>query len=371
MDVRFATFNASLYRSVAGQLITDLSTPDDAQAKAVAEIIQRSGPDVLLVNEFDYDEDGRAIALLQDNYLTVPQQEANPTAYPYTFAAPSNTGIPTGLDLNKDGVVGGPDDTFGYGLFPGQYGMVVCSRFPIDLAAVRTFQTFLWKDMPGNLMPTDFYTAEAQEVLRLSSKSHWDIPIRIGDSTIHFLVSHPTPPIFDGPERRNARRNNDEIRFWADYVSEPRTSSYIYDDNGGTGGLDPGELFVIAGDQNSDPFDGASIRGSIESLLGHPRVDSSVIPSSQGAVEASARRAEGGGHVDAQGDPVHHTADFSEPRGTIRADYVLPCADLRVLDSAVFWPASADPLSRLTGVFPFPSSDHRLVWVDVRLPHRG
>jgi hypothetical protein len=30
----------------------------------------------------------------------------------------------------------------------------------------------------------------------------------------------------------------------------------------------------------------------------------------------------------------------------------------------------ADPDSALTGVFPFPSSDHRLVFVDVRVPGR-
>ena len=31
--IRFATFNASLNRNIAGQLITDLSTPDNAQAR--------------------------------------------------------------------------------------------------------------------------------------------------------------------------------------------------------------------------------------------------------------------------------------------------------------------------------------------------
>jgi hypothetical protein len=45
---------------------------------------------------------------------------------------------------------------------------------------------------------------------------------------------------------------------------------------------------------------------------------------------------------------------------------VLPSKSLRIKDSGVFWPPSRSPLSRLTGVFPFPSSDHRLVWVDVR-----
>ena len=69
--VRFATFNASLNRFNAGDLVTDLSTPDNAQAKAVAEIIQRTQPDVLLINEFDYVENGVAAELFRDNYLSV------------------------------------------------------------------------------------------------------------------------------------------------------------------------------------------------------------------------------------------------------------------------------------------------------------
>ncbi|NER79950.1 MAG: endonuclease/exonuclease/phosphatase family protein, partial [Leptolyngbya sp. SIO1D8] len=82
-SVRFATFNASLNRTSEGQLITDLSTPDNAQAQAVAEIIQRNNPDVLLVNEFDFDANGTAAALFQENYLTVSQNGAAPVEYPY------------------------------------------------------------------------------------------------------------------------------------------------------------------------------------------------------------------------------------------------------------------------------------------------
>ena len=60
---------------------------------------------------------------------------------------------------------------------------------------------------------------EELEVVRLSSKSHWDVPVKVGGHTVHVLASHPTPPTFDGEEDRNGRRNHDEIRFWADYVS--------------------------------------------------------------------------------------------------------------------------------------------------------
>src|SRR5687768_13332530 len=71
--VRFATFNASLNRERAGLLVEDLSTPDNAQARNVAEIIQRVRPDVLLINEFDFEESGRAPELFQRNYLSVSQ----------------------------------------------------------------------------------------------------------------------------------------------------------------------------------------------------------------------------------------------------------------------------------------------------------
>lgn len=371
--VRVATYNLSLNRNFAGQLVADLSTGTNAQAKTVAEIIQRTNPDIVLLNEFDYVEGGVAADLFRDNYLEVSQNGADPVEYPYAFVAPSNTGIPSGFDLNNNGVVGGPDDAFGFGFFPGQFGMAVLSKYPIATDDVRTFQEFLWKDMPGALLPddpntagpADYYSPEELDVLRLSSKSHWDVPVEIDGRTVHVLASHPTPPVFDSVEDRNGKRNHDEIRFWADYVTPGTASRYIYDDTGGTGGLKPGSSFVILGDQNSDPLDGDSIPGAIQQLTEHPRI-TDPLPTSAGAVEAS--QLQGGANLTHRSDPAYDTADFADGSpGNLRADYVLPSRDLRVQDAGVFWPVSSDPLSALTGTFPFPSSDHRLVWVDVRV----
>jgi alkaline phosphatase D len=47
---------------------------------------------------------------------------------------------------------------------------------------------------------------------------------------------------------------------------------------------------------------------------------------------------------------------------------VLPRKNLRVVDAGVFWPRENRPLFRLVGTYPFPTSDHRLVWVDVNVP---
>jgi hypothetical protein len=373
-DLRVATFNLSLNRNAPGQLVDDLESGTNAQAKTVAEIIQRANPDIVLLNEFDYVEGGVAADLFRDNYLEVAQGGADPVEYPYAFVAPSNTGVPSGFDLNNNGVIAGGDDAFGFGLFPGQYGMAVLSKYPIIEADVRTFQHFLWKDMPGALLPddpatpepADWYSTEELEVFRLSSKSHWDVPVEVGGNTVHVLASHPTPPTFDGAEDRNGTRNHDEIRFWADYVTPGTASRYIYDDAGTTGGLKPGESFVILGDQNADPLDGDSTEDAILQLLDHPRI-TDPLPTSAGAVEASVLQ--GGANLTHEGDPAYDTADFNDnpAPGNLRADYVLPSRDLRVTDAGVFWPVLADPLSALTGVFPFPSSDHRLVWVDLRV----
>ena len=362
---RFASFNASLNRDSQGALLADLSSPDDPQAQQVAEVIQRTRPDVLLLNEFDYVPGYAAVDAFRENYLEVSQNGAEPISYRYAYTAPVNTGVPTGFDLNHDGKVGGPGDAQGFGVFPGQYGMVVLSQYPIVTEQVRTFREFLWKDMPGALLPddpstpapADWYSDAALDVLRLSSKSHWDVPVRVNGTVQHFLVSHPTPPVFDGAENRNGRRNHDEIRFWADYVT-PGQGSYIYDDSGERGGLPGGESFVIAGDMNADPVDGDSVAGAIGQLLEAPRVHDPR-PGSAGGVVAAIRQ--GGANTTHTGNPYHDTADFGDDApGNLRVDYVLPSEDLVPLRRSVFWPL---PNSGHAGLND--ASDHHLVWVDL------
>jgi hypothetical protein len=371
-QARFATFNASLNRFSAGALAAELSVPGSAQPDTIAEIIQRARPEVLLVNEFDYDAGNVALDGFQTNYLSVPHDDAAAIEYPYRYTAPSNTGVYSGFDLDNSGLAGDfvPNDSFGFGFFEGQFGMAVYSMHPIDFDNVRTFQNFLWNDMPGALLPEDppgtpWYSDDELDVLRLSSKSHWDVPIEIGDDTVHFLVSHPTPPVFDGPEDRNGTRNHDEIRFWADYLKKS-TSKYIYDDNGVYGGLHGRDRFVIAGDQNADPFDGDSVPGAIQQLLDHSKVNTKVTPESPGAPQQALLQ--GGANDTHLSDPAFDTADFSDfAPGNLRVDYVLPRKNMKILDTGVFWPEASDPDFGLVGVFPFPSSDHRLVWVDLKV----
>ena len=367
--LRVATYNTSLYDDEAGGLVRRLEA-GDARARRIAAVLQRVRPDIVLLNEFDYDPAHRAADLFRREYLERPQPEGGePLRYPYHYLAPVNTGVPSGLDLDGNGRTDGAgrdrgNDAWGYGLHPGQYGMLVLSRYPIDAAAVRTFHLLKWSALPDAARPmladgTPYHPDDIWTQLRLSSKSHWDVPIRTPHGMLHLLASHPTPPVFDGPEDRNGARNADEIRLWREYIS-PGYRPWLCDDVGRCGGLDAKARFVIVGDLNNDPVDGDGRHEAIVELLEHPRVMRQATPASEGAVETGDRYVAKG--IVHRGAAAHATGDFGPRVGTLRLDYVLPSTGMALLDSGVYWPKDGDPGSDVID-----GSDHRAVWVDVRL----
>jgi len=357
--IRIASFNVSMFRSSEGSLSLEMDGDGSAQAKKIAEIIQRVRPDVIALMEFDYTQHDVALKRFRSNYLEVAQGTAESIEYPYLCSIQSNTGVLSGADFDGNGNISLPNDAYGFGNFPGQYGFAILSRYPLDLGNARSFQEFLWKDMPNALLPENgdgnpYYSEAALDEFRLSSKNHIDIPVQLPTGkTIHAILAHPTPPVFDGAEDRNGKRNHDEIRMVADYLFD---SNYLIDDKGEAGGLNQTESFVVLGDLNADPNDGDSVNNAILQLLDHPRVNPATaqgnfIPSSEGGTEHNAQP----GH---SGDPAHDSSFFG-----LRTDYVLVSTDLDVIGSGVFWPQSSDSLSYLTANEA--SSDHLLVYVDL------
>lgn len=366
-EIKVATYNVSMEaenyvpRGTQGAseeiLVKELGSGTNQQIQNISRIIQTVRPDILLLNEFDYIKDPeKGVKAFIKNYLNVSQNGTDPIDYPYFYYSTVNTGQPSEFDLDNNGTASKTgNDAWGYGVYPGQYGMVLLSRFPIQTANVRTFQHFKWKDMPGGLAikkqdGSDWYSPEAWAQFPLSSKSHWDVPVSVGNKTIHILASHPTPPTFDGPEDRNGKRNHDEIRFWKDYIRADK-SGYIYDDNRKKGGLAPSSSFVIVGDLNSSPVEGNSIREGIQSLLGDELLTDTK-PASFGGTDHSANNQ----------NAANHTAFWR-----LRADYVLPSRlGFKVESSGVFWPSASDSLFDLVQKRES-SSDHRLVWVKLKL----
>lgn len=363
VKIRVATFNVSLYGKTAGEVYERLIDGRDPKAIKLAAIVQTVRPDVLLVNEIDYEPNAATARLLAEEYFSIAKSGRSPIEYPYIYAAASNTGIDSGLDLNGNQTSGEATDAWGYGVYPGQYSMAIFSRFPIDQKHIRTFQNYLWSELPAAKRPRDpetqkpYYEDRVWSKLRLSSKNHLDVPIQIGDATIHLLASHPTPPVFDGAEDHNGCRNHDEIRFWLDYINNP-DAAYLRDDAGNSGGLTRDAAFVVLGDLNADPADGDGKQDAIRRLLGHSRVQDPK-PRSPGAAEPNAKNKANAKH---RGDPSLDTADFGSS-GHFRVDYVLPSESLNVVDAGVFWPQRQDPQREWIS-----ASDHRMVWVEVEVP---
>ncbi|MBY6067272.1 endonuclease/exonuclease/phosphatase family protein [Leisingera aquaemixtae] len=326
-SLRIATFNTELSRAGPGQMLRDLTRGGDTQVAAAVDVIAAAQADVLALQGIDWDLEGRALAAL------AARLAERGLDYPYHVALQPNSGRPppTPLDLDGDGKAGGPRDNQGYGRFRGQGGIALLSRLPVDREGIRDFSALLWQDLPGALLPqrndgSPFPSAEAQSVQRLSATAHWLVPLMLPDgSRLSVMTFHATPPLFDGPEDRNGRRNHDEIRLW----------QLLLD---GRLGPVPGGPFVITGDANLDPDCGEGRTEAIRSLLSDPRLQDPRPESAEGGTA---------------------TVDW-QSAGRMRVDYVLPSAGLTVTASGVVWPDGPDAPAAA-------ASRHRLVWVDLLL----
>lgn len=344
--LRVALYTTELDREGPGLLLRDIQKRD-AQVVAVARVIAHAAPDVVVLLRFDHDAGGLALGAFTDLLAELG------APYPYRFALRPNTGLMTDLDLDGDGLLRGPRDAQGYGMFSGQNGVAILSKLPIDASAVRDFSGVLWKDLPGATLPVmegrAYPSAAAQAVQRLSTTVHWDVPVLLPDGgAMHLLVYHATPPVFDGPEDRNGLRNRDETRFW----------SLLLDGELAT--PPPSGPVVLIGNSNLDPAGGDGISSAMADLLAHPHLQDPM-PQSPGARLGGFRPPP----VSAA-DTVAWDAD-GEP-GNLRVDYILPDRQLEIAESGVVWPAPDDPLAALLGEGGRGASRHRLVWVDLVVP---
>lgn len=337
--LRIATWNSKLERTGPGLLLRDILRSTDPQINAMAEVLAAVRPDILLLQNLDYDLDLAALTALRDRLA-----EDGPR-YEHLFARLPNSGMATGLDMDGDGRRGGPGDAQGFGAFSGQGGMALLSRYPIARDAVQDFSALLWRDLPGALLPevngAPYPSPEAQAIQRLSYTGHWVVPVLLPSGPLHVMAFHASPPVFDGPEDANGRRNHDEIRFWQLYLD-------------GAFGAPPAARFVLLGDANLDPDDSDGRRDAIRALLADPRLQDPR-PMRQGPVPPA---------PDKTGDPRLHSVDWPAPGpGGLRVSYILPSRDLKVRAAAVHWPPEGTPEGDLAAK----ASPHRLVWVDLEL----
>jgi hypothetical protein len=340
--VRFATCHAGFPRGSAAGLLADLEGGKSAAAQHLAAISQRLGVEVLLLSGIQTADASRIAAVLVEQYFAVGQAGEAPLALAHGLALE-----------NRDAAADGSC-------------MLLLSRWPIQSEAVRSFQQLPWSRMPQALRP-QLCAEAAWAEMRLSSRGHWDVPIRLGAGpeapVVHLLCSHPVAP--GSPDRGDEPvcRNHDEIRFWVDYLT-PERSGWIADDAGGAGGLSAAASFVVLGTLHCDPADGDGRKEAIAELLSHPRIRDPR-PGSAGAIEQ--HQLQWGSNARHRGDSALDTADLDDRLevgpGNLRLDYVLPARGLSVQRSGVFWPPARDPAAAWIA-----HAAHRMVWVDVVIP---
>jgi hypothetical protein len=328
--LRIATWNVALDRQGPGLLVKDLAE-GEAQVLAVIRVLVELQADVVLLTSVDYDRGGVALRLLAE------QLAAAGLDYPHRFSLRPNTGTQTGFDIDGNGRTGDARDAQGFGLYSGNGGMAVFSRLPIDTAGARDFSDFLWRDLPGGMSGD---VPDLAAVQRLATTGFWDVPVKTASGSLHLLAWHATPPVFDGPEDRNGRRNHDEAAFWSLFLD-------------GALPMKPADApFVLLGDGNLDPADGDGRREGIGALLAHSAVQDPGPRGSHGRSEPA--------HV---GSPDLDTAIYDD-LGGLRLDYVLPSSGLQVEAAGVLWPATGDALWPDLAA----ASHHFPVWVDITLP---
>lgn len=333
--VRVATWDPGLTRRGPGLLARDLVRGEEAQIAAVLAVLGAARADIVLLTGVDWDAGGVAARLLADRLAGAG------LSYPYHHAPRPNTGVPTGHDADRDGRRGGPRDAQGYGRFPGEGGLLILSRWPIEPG--RDFTGLLWRDLPGALVPAE-EAAGLAVVQRLSSTAQVELGVRLpGGTRLGLLAYAATPPVFDGAEDRNGRRNHDETALWLRWLD-------------GALGPPPAAPFVLLGQPMLDPADGEGRRAALQALLAHPALQDPA-PRGQGAPADASHR----------GDPAQDTALFRPPVGALRVDVVLPSADLQVRGAGVLWPGPDDPFAATVAA----ASRHRLVWVDLAVPDAG
>ena len=338
--IRVASFNTELERSGPGLLLRDITSGKDPQVAAVVEVIALADADVIALQSIDWDLEGLALRAL------MAELEKAGAPYPYFYTAQPNSGRASGYDLDGDGRLGEPEDSWGFGSFTGQGGIAVLSRFPIRIKEVSDFSGFLWRDLRAALLPVNddgtlFPSEQVYLEQPLSSTAHWAVPIDLPNGeTLTLLTFKATPPVFDGPEDRNGRRNHDEIVFWQAYLD-------------GAFGPVPDSRFVIAGDSTLDPDDSEGRREAMQAVLSDARIVDPAQSSEGGAA------AGGQGHA---GPDALDTVDWDGP-GRLRVDYVLPSPDWTVTDAGVLWPGKDAPEHDVVIL----ASRHRLVWVDLAL----
>jgi hypothetical protein len=344
-----------------------LIDPADEQASAAAEVIARFKPDIISINELQFDIQGLPTASMpgapsgttygnfngngDDNTKRLADRIAaiDPEAtYSNTLLTIGNSGFYwEGDDLGLDWYI-----LRGWGEWRGRHNTGILSRYPILYDQVRVITDVAWDSLPENniaLMKSET-GIDVPPGFPVFEKSLNVVPVQVGEQVIYVVLLHPVAPAFDPI---NVYRNSDELRALAMFL------------DGTLPGVEPlpeGAKFFVVGDLNADPDEGDSLPGAIQRIIEHPLLAVSY-PAGAGTKGQNGEYnsyLSGCGHDD--GTMVGDPAD----RWQMQLDYVLPSATIGLAKSSIlFWPDHVSERDDFD--LSCRASDHKFLMVEVEL----
>ena len=320
--MRIALWHTGLGRAGPGLFLRDIrrNAPDVIAAR---DTLVALAPDVLILLDMDFDLQGLALSAFAGALVE------GGLDLPHRFAPRPNTGMATRMDMDGDGQLGTADDAQGWAQFAGSGGIALLSRWPLDFRMLQDHSAFLWRDLPDAQLPMRngqiFPNAAVFEIQRLASTGAWEVGVQTPGQNLTVMTWHAGPPTFGGAQARNRLRNAAETDFWRLRLD-------------GALGPAPEMPFVLLGDANLDPARGDGNHAVISRLLAHPALQDP---------HPTAR-------APPAGVPPDATAHWPDGPGAMRVEYLLPAANLHVLDAGLIWP-SAD-------------ATHALLWADLAWP---
>lgn len=339
----------------------------DEQATAAAEVLARFAPDVVNINELQYDIQGVPTssspgqpkadakpgtfggAAENAKRLADRVRGVDPTAdYPYVIQTLGNSGFLWEGSNNGSAVF----DLRGWGEWRGRFNTAILSKWPILEDQIRVIADFAWEDLPDNLI------AQMETEQGLTVPQGWPlfekclnvIPVQIGDEVVHFVLLHPVTPVYDVI---NTYRNHDELHALQLFLE------------GKLPGVDPlpeGAKYVVIGDLNADPEDGDGIEGSIQQVLDHPGL-TAFFPEGHGTKYSNGAR---NTYLGGCGLDDGSTVDDPTTHFQLQLDYLLPSKTLGTpTGGEVFFPdfkTAKDDFDLACR-----ASDHRFVYEEIDL----
>lgn len=357
--VRIAQFNL---REMSTAKLLDGA---DEQAGAAAQVIAKFAPEIISINELQFDIEGipslgspGAPSSTQPGTFDGGAQNAKRLAERVAALNPAAAFSFTVLTVGNSGfkwagpTLGNPSFVLrGWGDWPGRFNSAILTKFPIAYDKIRVINEFAWDALPDNSidkMKTEIGTS-VPAGFPLFEKGILVVPVEIAPGQLlHMVMHHPVAPAF---EAINPYRHFDELHGLKLFL------------DGTLPGVEPlpvGARFVVIGDLNADPEDGDSLDGGIEPILGHPALNV-FFPAGSGTKGTNGKY---NTYLSGCGKDDGTTVDDPTTKFQMQLDYILPSKTFGAAQvGEIFFPDFQS--QKADFLLACQASDHRFLYVDV------